>query len=77
MIHFVMNMAVNMDNTIPNARVCANPFTVPGPKTQSTPAAINVVTLPSMIAEFAFSKPMLMASFTVAPRPIPHEYERR
>jgi len=43
-----------MDNTIPSANVCANPFTEPVPSQFNTNAAIKVVTLPSKIAEKAF-----------------------
>ena len=43
-----------MDNAIPNARVWANPFTVPLPINHNTKAAINVVIFPSKIADFAF-----------------------
>ena len=50
-----------MDKTIPIASVEANPLTVPEPLQNSTPAAIKVVTLPSMIADKALLKPDLMA----------------
>ena len=60
-MNLVMNSAVIMDNTIPMASVEAKPFTVPEPLQNSTPAAIKVVTLPSMMADSALLKPDLMA----------------
>jgi len=60
-MNLVMNSAVIMDNTIPMASVEAKPLTVPEPLQNSTPAAINVVTLPSMMADSALLKPDLMA----------------
>ena len=60
-MNLVMNSAVIMDNTIPMASVEAKPLTVPEPLQNSTPAAIKVVTLPSMMADSALLKPDLMA----------------
>ena len=60
-MNLVMNSAVIMDNTIPIASVEAKPLTVPEPLQNSTPAAIKVVTLPSMMADSALLKPDLMA----------------
>ena len=66
----VTNRAVNMDRTIPSARVDAKPLTVPEPLQNRTTAAIRVVTLPSMMADKALEKPVLIADFTVFPTPI-------
>ena len=63
----VTNSAVNMDTAIPSASVCAKPLTVPVPIKYSTAAAISVVTLPSMIADSAFWKPIFIEDFTVFP----------
>ena len=52
---------------MPRANVCANPFTVPGPSSRSTPAAIKVVTLPSTIADNALSNPLFIALLTLFP----------
>ena len=56
-----------MDRIIPSANVCAKPFTEPDPIKPNTTAAINVVTLPSKIAEKALEKPILIADCTVFP----------
>ena len=45
------------ESIIPMASVWAKPLIVPEPRKYSTAAAISVVTLPSTIAESAFSKP--------------------
>ena len=66
----VTNNAVNMERIIPIARVEANPFTVPEPLQNKTTAAIRVVTLPSIMADRALLKPVLMADLTVFPTPI-------
>ncbi len=55
---------------MPRAKVAAKPFTVPEPLQNSTRAAISVVTLPSIMADNALLNPLLMADFTVLPRPI-------
>ena len=52
-INLVTNNAVNIDSTIPRARVAANPLIDPVPFTLSTKAAISVVILPSKIADKA------------------------
>ena len=52
--------AVNTDTRIEIIKVYANPLTVPEPSHISTRAAINVVTLPSTIAESAFLYPSLI-----------------
>ena len=67
MISLEITSAVNMDNTIPSASVCANPCTLPVPINPSTAAAIRVVILPSIIAENAFWKPDLIADLTLFP----------
>ena len=59
-----------MERTTPSAKVMANPFTVPEPKTPRTAAAINVVTLPSTMAESAFLNPISMAAITLLPAAI-------
>lgn len=48
-------MAVNMDETIPMARVMANPLIGPVPIPYRTMAAINVVMFASAMVENAFS----------------------
>ena len=63
----VTKRAVNMDTTIPIASVYAKPLIVPDPRTARTAAAIRVVTFPSMIAERALSKPLLIAILTFLP----------
>ena len=59
-----------METTIPRASVWAKPRTVPEPRKPRTAAAIRVVTLPSMMADRAFWKPIFMAAFTVFPEAI-------
>ena len=59
-----------MERMIPIASVDAKPFTVPEPLQKRTAAAISVVTFPSMMADRAFAKPVLIADFTVLPIPI-------
>ena len=56
-----------MERTIPSASVWANPLTVPDPFSPRTSAAINVVTLPSTIADSAFLNPTSIAERTVFP----------
>ena len=53
MINLVITRAVNIERTIPNIRVIANPLIDPVPKMKSQKATMNVVTLPSMIDESA------------------------
>ena len=67
MISLVITSAVNMEITIPSASVWANPLTVPDPFSPRTSAAINVVTLPSTIADSAFLNPTSIAERTVFP----------
>ena len=52
---------------IPIIKVYANPFTVPVPIIINTIAAINVVILPSTMADVAFWKPIFMEDCTVFP----------
>ena len=56
-----------MDTTIPSASVWANPFTVPLPRSHSTPAAISVVIFPSTIADIAFWNPDFREACTLFP----------
>ena len=57
-IILVIKIAVNIEIIIPIIKVCANPFTVPVPNQNNTTAAINVVTLPSIIAGNALENPL-------------------
>ena len=59
--------AVNMERIIPIISVYANPFTVPEPNPIRTIAAINVVILPSKIADIALWKPFFVAVITDFP----------
>ena len=59
-----------MESTIPRASVMAKPLIVPVPLRYRTAAAINVVILPSITAESALPKPILMASRTFLPAAI-------
>ena len=63
----VTTSAVNMDTTIPSARVWANPLTGPLPRNQSTAAAIRVVMFPSRIADMALWKPAFSDACTEVP----------
>ena len=56
-----------MERIIPIASVCAKPFTVPEPFRYNTNAAIKVVILPSIIADNALEKPILIEDATVFP----------
>ena len=66
-IIFVITRDVNIERIIPIASVVANPFTVPEPLIYKTTAAIRVVTLPSIIAERALSKPSFILACTDLP----------
>ncbi len=65
--NFVTKSAVNIDKTIPSIKVIEKPLIVPLPIRYRTTAAINVVTLPSRIADSALLKPILIEDCTVLP----------
>src|SRR6056297_198124 len=62
------NSAVNIELTIPTARVLAKPCTGPDPNCESTRAAINVVILASIIVQKALRKPAFTDASGVFPR---------
>ena len=63
----VMKIEQKSEVMIPSTRVVAKPLTGPVPKKKRTAPVMIVVRLPSMIAEYAFLKPSLIASIKPLP----------
>ena len=63
----VINTEVKNEQAIPIINTIAKPFTGPWPKANKIAPVKKVVTLPSKIAENAFSYPMLIADSKLTP----------